>query len=86
MFSIPLHVRTEALPGMAWVGVRSDLPDLVIELGTHADEAVEILRFRNAFGAREREVSEVCSTLARTLGLKDRGHGDAPAPRQALRP
>lgn len=74
LFSIPLHVRTEALPGMAWVGVRSDLPDLVVEVGTPADEVVEIQRFRNAYGAREREVSETCSALARALGLEDKGH------------
>jgi hypothetical protein len=72
LLSIPLHTRREALPGMAWAGVRTDLPDLVVEVGTPADEAVEILRFRNAFGAREKEVSEACSALARALGLEDR--------------
>lgn len=82
LFSIPLHVRTEALPGMAWVGVRSDLPDLVVEVGTPADEAVEILRFRNAFGAREREVLETCSALARALALEDKGHDSVAAARR----
>jgi len=77
LLSIPLHKRTETLPGMAWAGVRSDLPDLVVEVGTLADEAVEILRFRNAFGAREKEVSEACSALARSLGLEDRGYDGA---------
>lgn len=72
LFSIRLHTRTEALPGMAWVGVRSDLPDLVVEVGTPADNAVEILRFKNAFGGRENEVSESCSALARALGLEHR--------------
>lgn len=72
LLSLPLHVRKEALPGMAWAGVRRDLPDLVVEVGTPADEAVEVLRFRNAFGAREKEVSEACSALARSLGLEDR--------------
>lgn len=80
LFSLPLHVHKEALPGMAWVGVRSDLPDLVVELGTPADEVVEIQRFRNAFGAREREVSETCSALARALGLEDKGHDGSAVP------
>lgn len=77
LLSIPLRKRTVALPGMAWAGVRSDLPDLVVEVGTSADYAVEILRFRNAFGVREGEVSEACSSLARTLGLQDRGYDGA---------
>lgn len=80
LFSVPLHVHAEALPGMAWVGVRSDLPDLVVEVGTPADEVVEIQRFRNAYGAREREVSQACSALARALGLEDRSHGGSAAP------
>ena len=73
LLSIPLHMRSVALPGMAWAGVRSDLPDLVVEVGTPADEAVEILRFRNAFASRETEATEACSTLARALGMEDRG-------------
>ncbi|WP_420473556.1 hypothetical protein [Noviherbaspirillum sp. ST9] len=72
LLSIPLHTRTETLPGMAWVGVRSDLPDLVVEVGTPADESVEVLRFRNGFGARENEVSQSCLALAKALGLECR--------------
>jgi len=74
LFSVPIRTRRMALPGIAWSGVRSDLPDLVVEAGTAADETVEILRFRNAYGSRESEATDACSRLAGALQIEDRGY------------
>ena len=74
LFSFPLRKHSEPLPGMAWAGVRSDLPDLVVEVGTPAGEAVEVQRFRNAYGNRESEAVAACSKLAQALQMEDRGY------------
>ena len=76
-FSMPLRTRREHLPGMAWCGVRSDLPDLVVEVGNPEENAVEVLRFRNAYGSREKEVADACTRLAAALQIEDRGHAGA---------
>lgn len=77
LLSIPLHTRITALPGMAWAGVRRDLPDLVVDVGSTSGEAVEVLRFRNAYGAGEDMAADACSRLARALQLEDRGQAAA---------
>ncbi|OWW21737.1 hypothetical protein [Noviherbaspirillum denitrificans] len=74
LFSIPLREHNDPLPGMAWAGVRSDLPDLVVEVGTPSGEAVEVQRFRNAYGHRESEAIAACSKLAQALHMEDRGY------------
>lgn len=74
VFSITLHSRRMDLAAAAWAGVRSDLPDLVVEAGTSADDTIEILRFRNAYGRKESEVRAACSQLAAALQIEDRGH------------
>lgn len=79
-FSVPLYARHLALPGMAWCGLRSDLPDVVVEVGLADGHAVEVLRFRNAYGRNEADAAQACSRLADALQIEDRGYGAQPAP------
>ena len=75
IFAMPIHTSRTKLAGITWTGVRSDLPDLVVEAGTAQDETVEILRFRNAYGLRESEATGACTRLAQALQIEDRGYG-----------
>jgi hypothetical protein len=71
-FSIPLSTTRTDLSSATWTAVRADLPDLVVEAGTPADETVEIVRFRNAFGNREGEAAATCASVAAALQIEDR--------------
>ena len=59
--------------------MRSDLPDLVIEVGAVSGETLEVKRFRNGYGGREDEAAEACTRLAQSLGLEDRGLASVPS-------
>ncbi|HZW20724.1 hypothetical protein [Noviherbaspirillum sp.] len=73
VFSVPLRTRRRVLAGIAWCGVREDLPDLVIEVGSPDGDAEEVLRFRNGYGNRESEARAACSALAEALGINYEG-------------
>lgn len=73
LFSFPLHIQRTNLAGITWSGVRSDLPDLVVEVGTPADETAEVLRFRSAYG-KEKDAIDACTKLAEALNIEDRGY------------
>ena len=72
VFSVPLRTRRTVLAGIAWCGVREDLPDLVLEVGSADGDPAEVLRFRNGYGNRESEAEGACSTLAAALGIEER--------------
>lgn len=72
LLSIPLTTKQTDLSSAAWAAVRADLPDLVVEVGTPADETVEIVRFRNAYGSREGEAAAACASVAAALHIEDR--------------
>jgi hypothetical protein len=72
IFSFPLRSAQTDLSSVTWAAVRADLPDLVVEVGTPADETVEIVRFRNAYGSREGEAAAACASIASALRIEDR--------------
>ena len=72
LFSFPLRSTQTDLSSATWATVRADLPDLVVEVGTPADETVEIVRFRNAYGSGEGKAAAACASVAAALRIENR--------------